>query len=94
MKYHLRSTKDFRKQYKKLVRSGNKRALEELDDVIYRLSMGENLEEKYRNHKLTGEMQDCFECHILFDWLLIYKKYEDILVLKLVATGSHSDLFE
>lgn len=93
MKYLIRSTKDFRRQYKKLERSGNRRAIEELDKVIERLVAGEVLEEKYRNHKMVGAMQDCFECHVLPDWLLIYKKYEDTLILKLVATGTHSELF-
>lgn len=94
MKYHLTSTKKFRKQYKKLEKSGRGRVLEELDKVMYRLSMGENLGEKYYTHKLSGEMQDYFECHVLPDWLLIYRKYESILVLELIATGSHSELFE
>ncbi len=33
------------------------------------------------------------ECHIQPDWLLIYQVIEDRLVLKLIRTGSHSDLF-
>lgn len=93
MKYHLTSTKEFRRQYKKLERSGKRKALEGLDDVVQRLKFGEILPEKYRNHLLKGVYQDCFECHILSDWLLIYRKYEDILVLELIATGAHSELF-
>jgi len=93
MKYHLTSTRDFRRQYKKLQRSGNMRALEELDVVVYQLKNGEILSEKYRNHILKGEYQDCFECHVLPNWLLIYRKYEGVLILELIATGSHSELF-
>ena len=38
--------------------------------------------------------QNCFECHIEPDWLLVYRIEEDILVfLVLQATGSHSELF-
>ena len=33
------------------------------------------------------------ECHILPDWLLIYRYDDDVLVLTLTRTGSHSDLF-
>ena len=33
------------------------------------------------------------ECHIEPDWLLVYKVYRDTLILKLIRTGSHSDLF-
>lgn len=93
MKYQIRSTKDFRRQYKKLERSGNRRAVEELDKVICRLECGDVLEEKYRNHKMAGNMQNCFECHVLPDWLLIYMKDEYMLILKLVGTGTHSELF-
>ena len=30
------------------------------------------LEIQYRNHKLSGNYQGCYECHIKPDWLLIY----------------------
>ncbi|WP_425597283.1 type II toxin-antitoxin system mRNA interferase toxin, RelE/StbE family [Veillonella atypica] len=33
------------------------------------------------------------ELHIEPDWLLIYAIKDDILVLSLTRTGSHSDLF-
>lgn len=33
------------------------------------------------------------ECHIEADWLLIYKIYDDAMVLVAVRTGSHSELF-
>ena len=33
------------------------------------------------------------QCHIAPDWLLIYQIHENILILELTRTGSHSDLF-
>ena len=33
------------------------------------------------------------ECHIEPDWLLIYKIESELMLLKLIRTGSHSDLF-
>lgn len=33
------------------------------------------------------------ECHIQPDWLLIYRIENDVLVLTLTRTGTHSDLF-
>ena len=33
------------------------------------------------------------ECHILPDWLLVYRIEDDVLVLTLARTGTHSDLF-
>ena len=60
----------------------------------------ENLEEKYHNHQLVGNFKDVWECHIQPDWLLLYlKEYDDkikknVLVLTLVNTGTHSDIFK
>lgn len=34
------------------------------------------------------------ECHIEPDFLLIYEIHNDIMVLLLVRTGSHSNLFK
>ncbi len=51
-----------------------------------------NLDSRYRNHSLHGEYEDCRECHIEPDWLLIYQVTETELVL--IRTGTHADLFE
>ena len=37
--------------------------------------------------------KNCGECHIEPDWLLVYQYIDNELVLVLVATGSHSELF-
>ncbi|MBO4908018.1 MAG: type II toxin-antitoxin system YafQ family toxin [Lachnospiraceae bacterium] len=34
------------------------------------------------------------ECHIQSDWLLIYTKNEDEIILVASRTGTHSDLFD
>lgn len=67
--------------------------MELLDRVIEKLSMGEPLPEQYRDHELTGGWKGHRECHIRPDWLLIYYRENDVLVLTLTRTGSHSDLF-
>lgn len=63
------------------------------DDVIASLSMGKILPEKNKDHALTGIWMGHRECHIQPDWLLVYRVEEDVLVLVLARTGSHSDLF-
>ena len=55
--------------------------------------MGEPLLEKNRDHDLSGDWAGHRECRILSDWLLIYRIGDDVLVLTLARTGSHSDLF-
>ena len=64
-----------------------------LDDIIRKLSNGEQLSAKNKDHALTGNWVGHRECHIQPDWLLIYRVENDLLVLTLTRTGSHSDLF-
>ena len=47
---------------------------------------------RYRPHKLKADKRGIWECHIQPDWLLVYQIFEDILILSLTRTGSHSDL--
>lgn len=67
--------------------------MEKLVRVLSLLATGSSLPPQYRDHALTGNLQDFRECHIEPDWLLIYQIFEDILVLSATATGSHADLF-
>ena len=89
--YSLRTTSRFRKDYKLMQKRGLD--MTRLDAVITMLASGETLDETYHDHPLSGDYSGHRECHIAPDWLLVYYKQEDILVLTLVRTGSHSDLF-
>lgn len=83
----------FKKDYKLAVKRGCD--ISELKKVIFFLANEQPLPEKYRDHALTNSRlyADVRKCHIQPDWLLIYKIYHDRLILKLIRTGSHSDLF-
>ena len=84
-------TTQFKKDYKlALKRHLN---IDLLDDIIRALSRGETLPEKNKDHPLSGDWVGHRECHILPDWLLIYRIEDDVLVLTLARTGTHSDLF-
>ena len=93
-KFKVETTREFNKNLKKIKRQG--KDLNKLYYVINRLANGEQLELSYRNHKLINDnvYKDCYECHINPDWLLIYRYEENKLVLVLVSTGSHSDIFK
>ncbi|MCF0217264.1 MAG: type II toxin-antitoxin system YafQ family toxin [Fibrobacteraceae bacterium] len=65
-----------------------------LQDVVNTLLRGDVLESKYRDHALVGKWQGFRECHISPDWLLIYLKNENQLILTLTRTGSHSNLLK
>ncbi|MWV61004.1 type II toxin-antitoxin system mRNA interferase toxin, RelE/StbE family [Helicobacter saguini] len=88
-KYKISYRKAFRKNFKKLSKENKNLA----NEVINKIANGEVLDSSYNNHKLKGDLQDFMECHIKPDLLLIYKKFDDILVLVCVNIGSHSDLF-
>ena len=82
-------------QFKKDLKLMKKRGLNEklLSEVVNLLRQQVPLDAKYRDHALTGDYRGCRECHIQPDWLLIYKIDKENLVLLLIETGSHSDLF-
>ena len=92
-KYNVVYSTKFKKAVKK-IRKQNKN-LDELLDVIDKLAQKEELNSKYKNHKLIDDKNytECYECHIRPDWVLIYKYNDNELLLLLINTGSHSELF-
>jgi mRNA interferase YafQ len=90
--YEVKFTTSFKKSYKLMKKRGLDISL--LDTVVDKLRQGIPLDEKYRDHALSGTYEGFRECHIKPDWLLIYLIENDILTLTLVDTGSHSDLFK
>lgn len=91
-KYDLEHSPRFEREVRKAEKRGLK--TEELDAVVEKLRKGERLEPNRKDHPLHGKYKGYRECHINPDWLLVYRKYEDKLVLFLYRTGTHSDLFK
>ena len=92
MKYAIRESSQYKKDYKAAIRRNLDIKL--LDDVIIMLANGQTLPPRYRDHPLKGKYKGNRECHIQPDWLLVYCLKKDTLVLILVQTGKHSELFE
>ena len=90
MKYKIKFTSRFKKDIKQAKKQG--KDIEKLFDVIEKIAKDEALDEKYRDHSLAGNYKGTRECHIEPDFLLIYEKIEEFLVLSIVRTGSHADL--
>ena len=90
-RYEIKNTTQFKKDYKLARRRGL--TMDLLKDVVTRLANGEPLDPRHKDHPLSGEWSGHRECHIQPDWLLIYRYENDILVLALTRTGTHSDLF-
>lgn len=91
MKYHIDYTKRFDKALKKCYKRGLD--VEKLRLVISMLENEGSLPPKYRPHKLSGDYEGCWECHVESDWLLIWEQNDTKLTLLMLDTGSHSDLF-
>ncbi len=82
MNYNIQATH----QYDKDVKLAKKRGLDidKLIEVVCKLASGEILPPKNRDHALTGNYAGHRECHISPDWLLIYKKDEEIKLISLI----------
>lgn len=89
--YTIVLTSRYKKAYKNLAKRGLDMKL--LDAAVYKISHGEALGGRYRDHVLKGKFKGFHECHIAPDWLLIYLIDNDVLTLTLVSTGTHADLF-
>ena len=88
----LVTTTKFRKDYKRIKKRGYNLSL--LENVLDTLLREETLDQKYKDHALTGNYIGFRECHIQSDWLLIYAISESELILTASRTGTHSDLFD
>lgn len=88
----IRYLNSFKKDYKLAKKRGYD--MSKLVEVIKLIASRQPLPERLRDHQLKGrEFKDCRECHIEPDWLLVYRIIENELVLELLYTGTHSDLF-
>ena len=89
--YNVKVTSKFRKDYKAMEKRNMNMSL--LDDIISKLAQGISLPVHNRDHALTGNYAGHRSCHVMPDWVLIYRIYNENLVLSLTRTGSHSDVY-
>ena len=92
-KYQVKWTTKFKKDYKQVKKRGCDMDL--LKEVVHLIAQGDQqqkLVEEYDDHSLFGNWKDHRELHLESDWILVYHIAEDVLVLTLVRTGTHSDV--
>jgi mRNA interferase YafQ len=63
--------------------------LRKLEHVLRILASGQPLPVHYRDHALHGTMHGTRGCHIAPDWLLVYMKDHEKLIVFLIRTGDH-----
>ena len=88
--FEINYSKSFKKDFKKLNEIDRELTLE----VLEKLSRDEKLDPKYKDHALKGKYSKYRDCHVRPDLVLIYEKREDLLVLKALRVGKHSEVFK
>ncbi|MBR4129636.1 MAG: type II toxin-antitoxin system YafQ family toxin [Bacteroidaceae bacterium] len=90
--YSITYTKRFDKDLKRCLKRGLK--LQLILEAIQLLAATGTLPAQYRPHKLSGNLQGQWECHIQPDWLMTWQQNDNELTLLFLQTGTHSDLFK
>jgi mRNA interferase YafQ len=89
--YKITTTNRFEKEVRICIKRGYDISL--LKNVMELLAESGTLPPKFKPHKLSGNYNNCWECHIKSDWLLIWQQNDTELILLFMNTGTHSDLF-
>lgn len=93
--YTLSFTNRFEKDLK-LIKKRSLKDLNLIHDFLKNeliIKGAEGLPQKFRAHKLSGNYNDNWECHIKGDLLIIWLEMTENNEIILVRAGSHSDLF-
>ncbi len=91
MSYRIEYTGKIKKDIKlALKRNLN---IELFKEVVLLLEKNGKLPIKYKPQVLKGNYKGFWECHIQPDWLLIWEQNDEIKLISLTRTGTHSDLF-
>lgn len=90
--YELEFSRQFKKDLKLMVKRGLN--IEDMRTVLDYLQRDGQVPASYLPHVLKGKFAGIWECHIAPDWLLMYDITDSIQLVRLVRTGSHSDLFK
>ena len=89
--YTIDTTKKFERDFKLCMKRGL--PMEDLKTVIQILKESGTLPQIYHPHKLHGNLEGVWECHIKSDWLLTWMQNDNELKLLMLRTGTHSDIF-
>jgi len=89
--YSFTYTGAFLKDVKRLKRRSTDFQI--LKTAIESLEKDGRVNASFKPHKLGGNYSDCWECHLMSDWLLIWRRDPHLKEIQLIRTGTHADLF-
>jgi len=88
----IKYTNQFKRDYRREQSGRHGKALDALlTDAVSLLAADKQLPRRYFDHPLSGEWDDCRDCHLRPDLVLIYRKLDGDN-LELIRLGSHSEL--
>ncbi|MBQ9640115.1 MAG: type II toxin-antitoxin system YafQ family toxin [Bacteroidaceae bacterium] len=90
MTYQVVLSNRFKKDFRQCMKRGLNMKL--LTDAMDILEATGSLPAQYRPHKLSGDMDGIWECHIKSDWLMTWEQSDTQLTLLFLRTGTHVDL--
>ena len=91
MKYTVKISNQFKKDFRRCIKRGLNMQL--ITDAMDLLADTGTLPAQYHPHRLSGNRQGQWECHIQPDWLMTWEQNETELILLFLQTGTHSDIF-
>lgn len=91
MSYSIIRTNRFKKDVAVCRRRGYDMSL--LREVLLLLMKDGTVPSRFRPHKLSGRYAGLWECHLRPDWLLVWELRENEVVVVLMNTGTHADIF-
>ena len=91
MAYTIKTTNSFDRDMAHCIKRGY--PMDDLRKVMSLLERDGRLPAEYKPHKLHGARKGQWECHIQPNWLLIWEQHDQELILIMLNTGTHSDLF-
>lgn len=90
--FNLEFSGQFKKDYKQMKKRGADMSL--INHLIEQLEEKGQVPMSNKPHLLVGNYKGIWECHVAPDWLLLYDKTDSIKLIRLIRTGTHSDIFK
>lgn len=90
--FALEYSGQFKKDLKHMAKRGAN--IELITKVIKQLELNGQVESKHSPHILSGKWAGYWECHITSDWLLIYDLSNTVKLVRLIRTGTHSEILK
>ena len=91
MAYQVNISSSFKKDFRRCIKRGLDMKL--ITDAMDLPAANGTLPQQYHPHKLSGNLEGVWECHIQPNWLMTWFQNDTELTLLFLRTGTHSDSF-